>query len=463
MYLSVAGNVRYYGLLQTVGMTGRQIRSLIRRQMLFLGGAGTVGGILLGGIVSFLLLPSVIRSLGIRTGMAGEVEVSLNPWVLLLTAALAAFTICTGSRKPAKLAAGISPVEAAGYRGTSADHAGYRAHRIRIRGRSRSGKQSQNRGMKQSRNGEHGRSQSAGRGGILVRLALDQIRKDKRKAAVIMVSLAAGMSVFLCVTTLLESQGARTIVTNHMDNDLTIVNDTLKKEDAKEHKDLLTESFLDDLKSVSGVAEIYPLSYGQITVPWEPDFAEMWMEETYAKWMNIPYEKEREEYKEHPENFGAVMIGISEAEFPYLQQTVETEIDREDFLEGKTCVIYRNDLDLTCILNYVNTVTGNIQSRKTELAILESVGMTDRQRNRMLVTEGLIFAVGSLLITATAGLAVTYAVYQSMNYMQVPFVVPVWPAAGMAVFIAAVCAGIPVIAGAGMVHKGSVVERVRGV
>ena len=379
MYLSVAGNVRYYGLLQTVGMTGRQIRSLILRQMLFLGGAGTAGGILLGGIVSFLLLPSVIRSLGIRTGMAGEVEGSLNPWVLLLTA------------------------------------------------------------------------------------ALDQIRKDKRKAAVIMVSLAAGMSVFLCVTTLLESQGARTIVTNHMDNDLTIINDTLKKEDAKEHKDLLTESFLDDLKSISGVAEVYPLSYGQITVPWEPDFAEMWMEETYAKWMNIPYEEEREEYKEYPENFGAVMIGISEAEFPYLQQTVETEIDREDFLEGKTCVIYRNDLDLTCILNYVNTVTGNIQSRKTELAILESVGMTDRQRNRMLVTEGLIFAVGSLLITATAGLAVTYAVYQSMNYMQVPFVVPVWPAAGMAVFIAAVCAGIPVIAGAGMVHKGSVVERVRGV
>lgn len=377
--------------------------------------------------------------------------------------------------------------------------------------------------MKQSRNGDHGRSQSAGRGGILVRLALDQIRKDKRKAAVIMVSLAAGMSVFLCVTTLLESQGARTIVTNHMDNDLTIVNDTLKKEDAKEHKDLLTESFLDDLKSVSGVAEIYPLSYGQITVPWEPDFAEMWMEETYAKWMNIPYEKEREEYKEHPENFGAVMIGISEEEFPYLQQTVETEIDREDFLEGKTCVIYRNDLDLTSeevvgkdvtcgeygngdnqrtfriagmtdegyymgpmlglpptvivsdrtlegflenhfvakvgvkyaetyneetengvlrlikedpeadgfswesklesmkevesaqgnmkevgtgislilaligILNYVNTVTGNIQSRKTELAILESVGMTDRQRNLMLITEGLFFAPLNLL------------------------------------------------------------------
>ena len=571
MYLSVAGNVRYYGLLQTVGMTGRQIRSLIRRQMGFLGGAGIAGGILLGGAVSFLLLPSVIRSLGIRTGTAGEVEISLNPWVIILTAALSAFTIYTGSRKPAKLAAEISPMEAAGYRAGYAAGADHRDSRNRKKNRKRSGKRSRK------------------RGGVLGRMAMDQIRKDKKRSAVIMVSLAAGMSVFLCVTTLLESQGARTIVTNHMDNDMTIINDTLKKEDVQEHKDLLTEAFLDDLRSISGVEDVYPLSYGRITVPWEPEFAEMWMEEFYAKWMNIPYEEDREEYKEHPENFGAVMIGISEAEFPYLQQTVETEIDREDFLSGETCVIYRNGLDLTAeavvgknvtcgeygngenqrtfriagmtdegyymgtmagipptvivsdrilegflentsiskagikyaeeydeeteneiltlirddpeadgfsweskleslrevesaqgnmkevgtgislilaligILNYVNTVTGNIQSRRTELAIMESVGMTDRQRNRLLVTEGLFFAAGSLLITATVGMAATYAVYQSMDYMQVPFVVPVWPAVGMAVFITAVCAGIPVIAGAGMVRKGSVVERVRQV
>ena len=37
MYLSVTGNIRYYGLLQTVGMTGHQIYRLIYRQMLFVG------------------------------------------------------------------------------------------------------------------------------------------------------------------------------------------------------------------------------------------------------------------------------------------------------------------------------------------------------------------------------------------------------------------------------------------
>lgn len=554
LYLAVSGNVRYYGLLQTVGMTGRQIRRLIRRQMLFLGCAGVLGGLLAGGTVSFLVLPSVIRFLGIRSGEAGEIQITLNPAVVLLTVVLTAFTVYMGSRKPVKMAVSVSPLEAAGYRPAQ---------------------------------GKDGRRRTR-RGRLIPRMALDQVLKDKKKSAVIMVSLAAGLSVFLCLSTLLESQAARTIVTNHMNNDITITNDTLRKEDPAEHRNLLTEDFLESLKNVSGVSQIYPLMYGQITVPWEPDFADLWMEEFYAKWMSIPYTDEIEEYKEYPENFGSVILGVSEAEFPYLQETVGTDLDKEDFLAGKTCVLYRNGLDLTMdelagkevtcaeygnrentrtfriagltdegyysgpmlgypptiivsdsvvkefipspvvsktglrymegyeeqteqdvldlirssldaegfswesrlesmqeveraqgnmrevgigialilaligILNYVNTVTGNIQSRQNELAILESVGMTDRQRNRMLILEGLIFAGGSLLLTATAGVGVTYAVYQSMNYMQVPFVVPVWPLVGMVVFITAVCIGIPLAAGARMIKKGSVVERVRG-
>lgn len=560
MYLSVSGNVRCYGMLQTVGMTGRQIRALIFRQMLCLGGAGTAGGILAGCTVSFLVIPSVIRSLGIRGSEGGEIEITLNPVVVFLTLLLTAFTIYMGSRKPVRLAGEISPKEALGYQPSYSGEV-LRRKRVRRRGFLRKN--------------------------LLFRMALDQLGKDRKKTAVIMVSLAAGLSVFLCITTLIESQGARTIVSNHMDSDITITDDTLKKEDVKEHKRLITEEFLSDLKTLNGIASVYPLRYGQITVPWEPEFADLWMEEFYAKWMNIPYEDDVEEYKENPENFGSVMIGISEDEFPYLQQTMMTEIDRKDFISGKTCVLYRNSLDLsegevigknvTCgeygngenmrtfriagltdegyytgpiigfpptvivsdaameeflddtavskagvkyvkeydeetenevlelirknrdsadfsweskleskqeieraqgnmkeiglsialilafigILNYINTVTGSIQSCRKELAILESTGMTDRQRNYLLILEGIFYAAGSLLITATVGLAVTYGVYQSMNYMQVPFEVPVWPAVGMTAFIMALCAGIPVIAGAMMIRKGSVVERAK--
>ena len=41
MYLSVAGKVRYYGLLQTVGMTEKQIKRMMKEQMLLIGSAGT--------------------------------------------------------------------------------------------------------------------------------------------------------------------------------------------------------------------------------------------------------------------------------------------------------------------------------------------------------------------------------------------------------------------------------------
>lgn len=120
-------------------------------------------------------------------------------------------------------------------------------------------------------------------------------------------------------------------------------------------------------------------------------------------------------------------------------------------------------LALIGILNYVNTVLGNVQSRQTELAVLESIGMTDRQRNRMLLLEGLLLAGCSIILTGTLGLAVTYAVYQSMNYMGAPFVVPILPVAAVAGLILAICVVVPVAAGIWMERKGSVVERIKGV
>ncbi|MBO1722943.1 hypothetical protein HJV72_19895, partial [Extibacter sp. GGCC_0201] len=67
---------RYYGLLQTVGMTGRQIYKLMQKQMLFIGTVGTAGGMLLGSGVSFFLIPTVVKSLGIRSAKAGDITVA---------------------------------------------------------------------------------------------------------------------------------------------------------------------------------------------------------------------------------------------------------------------------------------------------------------------------------------------------------------------------------------------------
>ena len=114
------------------------------------------------------------------------------------------------------------------------------------------------------------------------------------------------------------------------------------------------------------------------------------------------------------------------------------------------------------LLNYLNTVTGNIQSRQVELAILESVGMTERQVTKMLMLEGILFAGCSLLLTATVGTGITYWLYQSMNYRNIAFSVPVLPVLGMTIFIILVCIEIPLGARYFLAKKGSVVERIRG-
>ena len=94
------------------------------------------------------------------------------------------------------------------------------------------------------------------------------------------------------------------------------------------------------------MSEVHPVVFAEITVPWEPDFSDMWMKEFYEKWMTIPYSQEKEEYQNHPENFGSSLIGIDEQEFDRLNENLEQPINKEEFLSGKTCIIYRNGLDL---------------------------------------------------------------------------------------------------------------------
>ena len=556
MYLSVSGNIRYYGLLQTVGMSGRQIRCLVRRQLAILAAAGTGGGLLAGTGVSFWVIPSVVRSMGVYLGKNERVRVAFHPAVLLLAVLLSGLTVFAAGYRPARIAEAASPVEALGYRPAQ------------------SGK----------------RSRGTGRGGILWRLAKEQLRKDKKKSGMVILSLSVGLSLFLCLVTLLDSQAARTIVSNYMDMDMVLVNKTLKKEDRENRRQVMDEEFLKELKGKEALEEVHEVLCAEILVPWEPDFSDMWMKEFYDMWMPYEtYEEGRKKYQEHPEEYSSFLVGIDEEELSYLNSTLAQPVDEEAFLRGETCILYRDDLDFTdgdvqgkevgccafenpehmrtfqiagltdeyyytgglasfaptvivssralrefsenpfvfkvslryrqeydeeieaelrrmvedsgysknisCeskleemksvkkaqgnmmevglgivlilaligILNYVNTLVGNIRSRELEITIMESVGMSAKQVRRMLLLEGLLFAGGSLLVTWTAGLAATCALYQSMNYRKVPFAVPALPMAAASVLVLAVCAAVPLMAYRSMEKKGTVVERLRGV
>ena len=110
--ISVAGDIRYYGLLKTIGVTPRQLRRIIRIQALTLCAVGIPIGLLLGFGVGALVMPMVIASSSLSDS---ALTVSTSPLIFLLSALFALGTVLLSCAKPGRQAGRVSPVEASRY------------------------------------------------------------------------------------------------------------------------------------------------------------------------------------------------------------------------------------------------------------------------------------------------------------------------------------------------------------
>ncbi|MBQ2799988.1 MAG: ABC transporter permease [Lachnospiraceae bacterium] len=109
--LNVAGDIKSYGLLKTIGTTEVQLKKLVRRQAFFLSAIGIPIGLVTGVLLGKCLFPVIVRNFEL-----GEiVTFSINPLVFLGAAAFSFLTVWISCNKPCKLAARVSPIEAVRY------------------------------------------------------------------------------------------------------------------------------------------------------------------------------------------------------------------------------------------------------------------------------------------------------------------------------------------------------------
>lgn len=108
--ISVANDIRFYGLLKTIGTTGKQIKRLIRIQALLLSSVGIPVGLLAGWLLGARLTPVILS----RLEGVGNV-VSIQPLIFVASAVFALVTVLLSCRKPGKMAAKVSPIEAVRY------------------------------------------------------------------------------------------------------------------------------------------------------------------------------------------------------------------------------------------------------------------------------------------------------------------------------------------------------------
>ena len=110
--ISVTGDIRFYGLLKTIGVTPRQLKRIIRQQALLLCVVGIPVGLLLGYWIGAAVMPSVMAITNYGSEMT---TISNSPLIFLGSALFALITVFLSCSRPGKIAAKVSPVEATRY------------------------------------------------------------------------------------------------------------------------------------------------------------------------------------------------------------------------------------------------------------------------------------------------------------------------------------------------------------
>lgn len=101
-YISTISSIKKYGQLRTIGMTAKQIKSLVFKEGFSLTLSAIPAGMITGTLLSYALVPQGFR-------------MSNMVWVCPLVVVLAYITVCLSIQKPAKIASTISPIEASRY------------------------------------------------------------------------------------------------------------------------------------------------------------------------------------------------------------------------------------------------------------------------------------------------------------------------------------------------------------
>lgn len=192
--ISVSNDVRFYGLLKTIGTTGRQIKRIISLQAFLLSALGIPIGLILGYGVGVLMTGIVVSQLN---GIA--LTYSVSPIIFLGAAAFSFVTVWLSCRKPRRMAAKISPVEAVRYtessvrRCSNAHSRGCFAKNIYIL-----------RGRMPKRRHSPSESKTPQKGASIFRMAMANLGRNKSKTVITVISMSFAV-VILNITFILAN------------------------------------------------------------------------------------------------------------------------------------------------------------------------------------------------------------------------------------------------------------------
>ena len=157
-------------------------------------------------------------------------------------------------------------------------------------------------------------------------------------------------------------------------------------------------------------------SYGYLVI--SDDFYNRNVKDTYAQELYIKCDDSNKlEGQIRQEYDDLIVYNLDEQ----MQQEQSVYLVIQIFLYGFITVI-----SLIGITNIFNTITTNMNLRSREFAMLKSIGMTNKEFNKMIRLESILYGLKSLLMGIPIGIILSYLVYKAVSGgIEMEFILPI--------------------------------------
>ncbi|MBZ9609557.1 ABC transporter permease [Clostridium estertheticum] len=217
-YISVAQDIRSYGLLKTIGTTSKQIRKIVRLKALILSCMGIPLGLLIGWPIGRILVPYIVNILGENM----HVITTANPLIFITASVFSLLTVYLSCCKPAILASKVSPIESVRYTEISSKAS-----------------------LKKKRKHTH-RVET-------YTIAISNLRRNRKKVIVVVLSFSLSLVLLNSTYTFVHSFDFDKFVASTSISDFSIADTSIINSVTPFNTNGVSNNFIDKVKSLAGL------------------------------------------------------------------------------------------------------------------------------------------------------------------------------------------------------------------
>lgn len=287
-YINVIRDISHYGLLKTIGTTGKQLRQIVRRQALVLSMWGIPIGLLGGMLIGNFLLPVIMNSF-VYAEIINQ-QVVWKGWIFAGAAVFSFVTVYISCIKPCRVVSRVSAIEAVRYTEGQDRQQGRR-----------------------SRKG--GKKQKKTKPVTPFAMAVQNVGRNRKRVFIVVASLSLALVVLNCIYSILLGIDMDQFIANLAITDFSVADASLDNFTSQNNTAGVTAEFLDAVEEQPGITE-----FGNIYVK------ELDLTFTDADWKKI-----EERILDNPDAQQTLEMYIPPEESDYMEI-----VRAERFVDGKT-------------------------------------------------------------------------------------------------------------------------------